>query len=646
MADPMENPVTARPLISAISDRNPRAERSFLRRHAAALLVASALAPAAMTILPDSHGRFGIVAAQAQQNVAIDKIDFAFPAFTLTLSGITASNSSLNRAEIEGLFKADDPKAALALLRRFHADSLAAKTLEFTFKHEGSAQTTVYSDVAFKGIRAGAADLLSLREMRQGGSEKVGSKAEIAYTATAGRMSVEKFDLAGMLSWALEADPTGKAPVKPLHGRYEVEYMQMNFGDTADLRLGKMHFSGFSARLPRKPLIEMIDLAKRMDDPKAEEKAKNEAGLQMLSRVIDLYSSLQIGDGAIDGITFKGKGEDKGQEVKGSIGKIIFNGGKAPKGVVSDIDVATPEGFFKLKSASIEGDFYGTMLVMIQQVLASLPNSTNPAAETELRALVQEAVQNASTSDIGYRIEGLDADLPPPKNGKSKERIALKLGSYHTFAGKFVGYMPTKIDFGLKNFRMNVPADSRDEGIRTLRELGISTLDMSAGLKVNWDETTSRLAISELGGEIDKFAKLAITGEIANIPRAVFENPQTNWPIALMGGSAQKLSVSLDNLGGLQKLLEKTAKDQKKTPEQLRVELATMAPAIIGAFMSTHPDAQALSEAIGGFAKGLGAFSIAVRGATPGGITAADVMAAGQNPAALLQKVRFEARGK
>lgn len=628
------------------SETRSSSGKSLFRTHFAALMLATALAPGAMTILPDAGGRFGIVAAQAQQSVSIDRIEIPFVLGAFVLTGVTATNSSLNKNEIESLLKGTDLKATAALLQRFNADSLAAKSIDLIVKQDGIDQKTTYDTVEAKNIKAGLVDLFTVRETRQSGRSTVEGKSELPYTMTTGKMSVEKFDIAGFFRLMTESDPTGKAPMKQLHGRYEIDFMQMVFGDAANVRIGKMSASGFSARLPRKPITELLALAKKADAAKDDKKAKDEIGLQILAQAIDLYSAVQIGDGQVDGITIKGK--DKGQEINGSVGKIAFMGGKAPKGVVSDIDFKTSEGFFKLKSASIEGDFYGTMLIAFQQVMATAPKNSagNPALEAELRQMVAEAAAKANATDVGYRFEGLDADLPPSKDGKSKERVKLSIAGFHGFVGKFVGYMPTKLDISLKNFRMPVPSDSKDQGIRTLREVGITTLDLMTGVKLAWDEATSRVTISELGGEIDKFAKLSVAGEIANIPRAIFENPQTNWPIAMMGGSAQKLSVSLENKGGLENFIAKVAKDQGKTPEQFRVEISTIAPAMIGAFLSAHPDAATLSDAIGKFTKGLGAFSIVARGATPAGITAADIMAAGGNPAALLQKVRFEAQGR
>ena len=76
------------------------------------------------------------------------------------------------------------------------------------------------------------------------------------------------------------------------------------------------------------------------------------------------------------------------------------------------------------------------------------------------------------------------------------------------------------------------------------------------------------------------------------------------------------------------------------------MELSAIAPAMIGMYLGGHPDGPALSDALTKFVRTPGTLNITLRAKTPGGLTAMELMAAGENPGALLQKLKIEAEAK
>lgn len=642
----MSTPISASPRLSygaLASSCGIALRRRLLRRRLAALLVATALAPALMPLIPDSGSRFGTVAVMARENVSIDRLEIPTRLGPLVLSGISATGSSLGKGDIEALLTADSAAKAAALLKKFDADSFAIKTIAFTMKIDTQVTDTVYDTFEATGIKGGLIEKLSVREMRQDGTSKSPELGEMKSTMRMGKTSIDKLDLAGTFAWVTEAEPTGKAPVKLLHGLYQVESMDMTMGPVA-LKMGRTSVSGFKARLPRRPFSDILTTIQKLNVDK-DDKA---AGLQVFASLIDLYSTFEMGEGAVDGMKMSGTDKSSGKDFTATMDKIAFSGGAKAFASVEGIEVKAADGFFRLKKSAFEGDFYGYMLVMLQRAIGMLPEGTSGDAklEAELRKTLDEAASQVASKDVTYRVEGLDVDLPPAANAKSKDRVKLALGSFSTTLGQPVGAVPTKLDMALTGFKMPIPANSTDKGFQNLRDVGLSDIDLSARIKLAWSEPTMKLAVDDVSAELGKFGRVAITGELANVPRQIFENPQQNWPIAMMTANVQKLSVSIENKGGFDKLLEKTAREQNKTADQLKVEISTMAPAMIGAFMSAHPDAAALSEAVGKFGKSLGALSVVARGATPAGLTAADIMTAGSNPPALLKKIRFEASAK
>lgn len=623
--------------------RSAHPSRLLAAGHLRALLVATALSPLALPLLPD-HGSIGIVAAQAQQNVTIDKIELPLSGSTVVLNGISVSGSSLGKADLEGLFKAKTLNGAAELLQRFNAEKFTISSIEFRMKTEIQDVLTVYEGLEAGRIKAGSAEKLTIKGGKQTGSVKA-DKAGQSIDTRFGRFTVDTFDMTAMVRWFLDSDPTGKAPMKMLHGRYEMASMDMMIEDMK-FSIGKMTGSGFEARLARKAPIEFIALAEKSTAKPGDTKA----ALPMMTALVDMYSAFTFGSGEIDGFTLSGKDKKTGADIKGSSGKMVFVGGASPSFAMNDFSINAADGFMKFKKLGFEGDFYGWAIggamQAMQSELADKPGDKPGADAAEIASLIAELAKALQKRDVRMVFEGLDADLPPGKDAKSKDRVKMALGTFDARMGGFVGMVPTKIDYSLNGFRMPVPANSKDQGLQTLRELGIDVIDLSMKIKGTWDEAKTRFVVDDVNADLGKMAKVGLKAEIGNIPRPLFESPMTAWTYTLLGANAQSLSFAVENRGGIDKLIAKTAKDQKKSADQFKMELSAIAPAMIGMYMGGHPDGPALADAVTKFVRTPGTLNITLRAKAPGGLTAMELMAAGENPGALLQKIKIDAEAK
>lgn len=605
-----------------------------------ALLFATALSPLALPLLPD-HGQIGIVAAQAQQRVAIDKIEIPLSTGgSVVINNVAVNGSSLAKAEIEDLFKPKSVATTAGLLQRFNAESMTIGSISLLMKSDIQDVLTVYETLETGKIRAGAVESLTIKSGKQTGKVKGDQQMQLIDTVF-GRFAVETVDLTGIARWLMDSDPSGKAPMKKLHGRYELASMDMKI-DQVKITVGKVVASGFEARLARKPPMELIALAeatgRKSDDPKA--------ALPFMTAFLDLYSGISFGEGSVEGFTIVGKDPKTGSDFKGSGGKMSFVGGANPNFVFNDFAVTAADGFLKFKKVGFEGDAYAWLMGGIAQMLqgeaAGKPGAKPDPEAEQAKAMVAEISKGLQQRDMRFVFEGLDADLPPAKGAKSPDRVKMALGALDLRMGGFVGMVPTKVDYALNGFRMPVPANSKDQGLQTLRELGIDVLDISARIKGTWDEGKTRFVVDDVNTDMAKMAKVGMKAEIGNIPKPLFENPMTAWTYTLLGANAQSLSLGIENRGGLDKLIAKAAKDQKKTPDQFKMELSAIAPAMIGMYLGGHPDGPALSDALTKFIRNPGAINITLRAKSPGGLTAMELMAAGENPGALMQKVKID----
>lgn len=637
----MSNPLNAC-LASSVTPVVSRIQRH--RRRLAALLVATALAPAALPLLPDTGMRMGITQAFAKENVTIDKLDVSTKTGVVTLSGISITGSTLPRGEIESLLKAGTIVGLAAKLEKLDADRIAVGSIEWRMRTALQDAVTIYEGFEATGIKAGVMDRVTAKGGRQTMKNKVAEKTQTAET-TFGRFAAEKVDVTGLFRWLSEADPTGKAPMKQLHGRYELDSMDMKF-DEGNLHVGRMTFDGFKARLAKVAPNEIFSLTENAE-AKKDDKVAN---LKMLAYFLNVYASFEIGAGAMDGFRFSGKDKSTGGVVNVTGGKISFTGGANAETTVNDVEVKAQDGFFKMKKAGFQGDLYSLLLIGGKEVIIAAPASKSSPeqekAEAEIKKLVVEAAGDQKIKDVGFGIEGIDGDFPPGKDAKSKDRVKIALASFKATMGSFVNLTPTKLDYTLNNLTMPVPANSSDQGIRTLREFGIDVLDLSAQIKGAWDEGKARFVVNDIMADMGKFGRVSLKGELGNIPRPLFENPVQNWPIVMMGGNIQTLTLTVDNKGGFEKMMTRTAGEQGKSVDQLKLELSGMAPMMIGAFMGGHPDGSALADALTKFIRAPGSLSVTAAANVPTGITVMDFSAASSNPAVLLQKLKITASAK
>lgn len=374
------------------------------RRRLAALLVATALAPATLPLLPDAGMQIRTVTqAFAKENVTIDKMDISTKSGVVTLSGISITGSTLPRSEIESLLKAGTIVGLAAKLEKLDADRIAVGSIEWRMRTALQDTVTVYEGFEATGIKAGAMDRVTVKGGRQTMKNKVTEKTQTAET-TFGRFSVEKLDVAGLFRWTSEADPTGKAAMKQLHGRYELESMDMKF-DEGNLHFGRMTFDGFKARLAKVAPNEIFTLIENAQDKK-DDKVAN---LKMLAYFLNVYSSFEIGAGAMDGFQFSGKDKSTGGVVNVTGGKISFAGGANAETTVNTVEVKAQDGYFKMKKAGFQGDLYSLLIGGKEAILSTPVGKVSPEqakAEEEVRKIVAEAAgdQKSRTSASAWRL--------------------------------------------------------------------------------------------------------------------------------------------------------------------------------------------------------------------------------------------------
>jgi hypothetical protein len=355
-------------------------------------------------------------------------------------------------------------------------------------------------------------------------------------------------------------------------------------------------------------------------------------------------ASFEIGEGTFDTIRITGKETKPEEAFSAQIRKTSLNGGAKARFALEGITVTAADGTFALGKVEMGGDMLSLTMLGADKAIRDRASVAKPGDE-ELRTLIKTQFSKRPLSDITFTMEGMNGDFPATKNKPEAGRINFDMKRAAFLIGNFVALTPTKVDYALEGINVPMPKDSKDATIITLRAMGIERLGLSARVAAAWAEAGEKLSFQEISMDVAQLARLAITGEMTAVPRAFFEDPQRNWPSA-MGATINSLTVDIENKGGLAKLVDVVAKEQKKSGEQLRNEFANIAPLVIAGMLAGHPDNGKIAQAVSNFIRNLNGLNLKVTPAGPNGIVLTDLALAGKNPAEFAQKLRFEVEGK
>ncbi len=569
----------------------------------------------------------------------IPSFEWAGTSFRVKLSDLSLVNSSLTREEIEGVLKANTASTIADGLAKLNADEFTLGAIDIESDIDGQKNRTLYQNFKGGSIVAGVFNAIEIPETRQIGFVTDPEKKPVSYATKFGRTTIEFIDPVSALRWFTGADPTGNAPFKRIHGPYVIADAEMSMADFR-MEVGRSSAAGLKLRLPRRPMSEMWPsfetfMKKQATDPDETLPA------ELIADLLDLYGSFELGDVEIGAIKGTGKVAPD-QQFSMRLGAMRWLSGQQPSGTLDGLEVSAKEGSLRLGSLDWQGDFYKLVFVALGKLaLESDEIDQQPPAQVErLKAEMARQV----VPDLGFGLKAVEADFE--QKNKPDERIRFSLGALEMRNGAFVGVTPTRLGVKLSNFRLPIQPTMKEELLQQLKAMGIDTLDVSFNLDGAWDEPNSTVTFSDISTSVAQVGDLAMSFVLGNVPKALFEDPVENWTAVLLTGTAKQATVSLRNRGGFEKGIAQFAQQSGKKPEQLRLEIATMAPMLLVMGLKDHPDATAITEAVGNFLKSLGEVSVKLTAKDAEGVRLIEFAGAGADPSALLNRLKIEAQGK
>jgi hypothetical protein len=548
--------------------------------------------------------------------------------YSVTVSEVTTTGSSIDADVLQDIIEggAADYAEELAALT---ADEISIPEIVVSYSTTVDGDTVegefTYADVVLSDVAEGVAGAVSVGSIAFADGE--GSEG------TFGAMTASDLNIGGLLAFYGLVE-TADEDFVTIYSDFTFEGGTLN-AENVSCELGQMASEEFSARPSLINFNDFMALAAQMeaggDDPDPQAVA---GFMRTYGQLLTAFRSSPI---TMDGISCDA--EEDGEAFAFAIESVSvagFEPGIYPAVTMNGFDFELTGGPDAGTVSMDQAIFKGFDFTRQIDLLTSVPDSVDDAwFEANARRLIPEF--------YGFSFSGVDLDVPDPEAG---ERIVGGIGSFDLTLGEYVNAIPTTIESEATNLRLEIPTDSEEEGIQTLLQLGLTELDLGFGLSMNWDEASQTINLTNLELSGANLASLAVSGTIANAVADLFAEDVNAATAGAMALTVTDLSVDLQDFGGVDAFMGLAGAEQGATAEQMRPMLAGVVEGMAMGLLAGTPQATAVGQALGNFLRGGEQITINVTSNDPNGVGIPDLMAAEQDPTALLGKVTIDAQSR
>lgn len=435
---------------------------------------------------------------------------------------------------------------------------------------------------------------------------------------------------------------------KPIYGPFSAKNIAVK-GTKSSFSYDEVRSNGFTMRLPAEPFTETLQ---KLEAAKDIESLSQEERKEFFMRLIGLFDTIGKGDVELLGMKIQPGDPEKGE---GKIDKMAMsfdnkkldmslNGFSAGNGTdFVKLDEFSLKGFNWAPSAEAVTKFAG----LSDQEMENFPFTTMlPEFGTMVVKGVDADLPGDSNANDDVDVEeDQDTTATPPATGLP-ERIKFSMKSYELALNKPFNGIPTDIRVAYEDMSLPVPANSREEMYQQLRKLGYDRVNVSSNLEANWDEASQSLVIKDLSVSGQDMGKISMSGLLGGFTKEFFSGDKVLAQVALLGLKAREVKLKIEEQGLIEKGLKFYADENNMTVEDARSALTMIANAVLQELAADQPQLQDAITAFSTFLAKPNIFEVTVKSKSDKGIGALEMVAASQNPLALLDKVNIEAKAE
>ena len=570
-----------------------------------------------------------LATAQAADAVSLDNVVIESGATRYTLKRVDVTGTSMSREDVAALLDKSSSTPMAERLARLSASQIAIPELVVSQKSANASVEATYRDIRLVDVDKGRVKSFAA----SGGvfethADKDGVKGTVG--------PVSGSDVDTVLVARIYTDKAGPGDTEPktAYGAFTIDTITGTADKGGGFAIDHVVVKNFKARPTSEPMLPFFEeFAGKQDVAKmpGPERARFVNGL------VDILEAFSVDLVEASGITLTAPPSDK-EKAAVKVARMSYAGagmGKPNDMRLEGLDVTAPNGYGRIGSISQTGWSFKATLDALR---ATLGDPGNDLSDLDPRMFIP---------DLGtFAIRDIDLNVPDDK-AKAKDpsapNIRVGLKTFDVSTGSPVKGVPTALRVGMDRLTMAIPPGSKEEGLKDLLSMGYKDVDFSFGLDGRWNENAAEFTIGQIALQGVNMGNLTVKGLLGNVTKDVFAGDSATAQVALLGATVKQLGFTLENKGLAEKLLERMAREQKKSPDQLRKELGGAAQVGIPAMLGGSANAKALGAAVAKFIVKPGRLSVTASARDPGGLGMADFAMAQGDPASLLEQVNITA---
>jgi hypothetical protein len=554
---------------------------------------------------------FTMAPARAGEKLSFDRLELKTGLSILKADAIEIENANLSADALKALFTEQAPAQQADALAKFDADRITIKSLRQETSINGQVSASILRNVVLTGIKSGVAESLKA----DGGTFGSGDGNE-AQAGTMGAITATTIDLGVLIAGG--ATKSGKRDdFRTAYGEVILTSIATDAPQGPAVSIDRISIRDFRIKTSEQGISAVAERIIRRQSTTGAPPSTDADINAMALDMVDLFAGFAIGTSDASQI----KIEDKKTGEYARINHILYEGDLSGKG--QHIRMDGFEGAFegsRVRIGSVEqsGYSFGPVYDSIRST-ASKPNTK-----------LSEADPLSFVPIIGkFEIRDVTidtTDVPPVHAG---------LRSMVLSVDNPTGGIPKSVDLAFDGLFGPIPSDSNEPTIDNFIALGYRDVSLSGTLRLAIDEKAKMFKTEALiSGE--NMGAVGVTANLINVPVDLLMRNPSAALIAFAGARVKDLSLTVENRGLVDRLVDQDAIKTKRSPQEVRKNYAAVASASLQIYLGMSPNAKTLTQAIAKFIDKPARLSITAKAKNPDGVALAEGATA-ESPAQLLE---------
>ena len=544
----------------------------------------------------------------AGEKLSFERLELKTGVTVLKADGVEIENSSLTADTLRTIFSDPAPAAQADALTKFDADRIFVKSLRQEQIINGQISASILSNVTLTSIKSGVAASLKVDAGTFGSGD--GNDAQ---AGTIGAITASEIDL-GLFIAGGATKAGNKNEYRKAYGEAILNMIAVSSPTGPMITVERASLRDFRIKTSEQGLSGIAErILRRQAQPQANDADINAMALD----IVELMNGFSVGVMDASQIRI----EDKKSGDYSKINHAIYEG--EANGKPQHIRMDGFEGAFtgsRIRVGSFEQ--LGFSFVPVYESVKTFVSKPNANfADADPIAFIP-VIGKFEIRDVTIDT----TDVPPVHAGLRSMVLAVENPN---------GGVPKAIELTFDGLFGPIPSDSNEPMIDSLIALGYRDVSLSGTLRLAIDEK-AKMFKSETLLTGENMGTVGATANLINVPVDLLMRNPTAALIAFAGARIKDLSVTIENRGLADRLIDQDAIKTKRSPQEVRKNYAAAASASLQIYLGMSPNAIALTQSLAKFIDKPTRLSITAKAKNPDGVALAEGATA-ESPAQVLE---------